>query len=226
MFARKWIAPLVCVLAAGYATAQDPGDIGPHRWTWKFHDGRSGEPPDDFAFAHRGAGGHGRWRVQSAKDAPSGSKVLAQQEASGEMTLWRFAFPREQSFGDLTADVSLKFSSGGKTRACGLVMRYKDESNHYALELDDVRGRVALLAVKEGAVRVVASKAIEPGQSGWRELRLDVRRSSFEAILDNQSLFECEDDTLGGYGQAGLFSRADTVAMFDDLICDPLAPGE
>ncbi|MBI3893429.1 MAG: hypothetical protein HY303_18070 [Candidatus Wallbacteria bacterium] len=218
------LAGLLTLAFYAPSVAQEADDVGPKRVTWNFHDGRSGEPPDDWRFWRAGSAPDGRWRVRSEKGAPSGSKVLSQEELAGPSDRWVFACPKEPSFGDVTADVSFKVVGGASSRACGLVWRFKDERNHYALEADATAGAVTLYAMKDGRRTKVAAKECEIASGVWHELRIDCRKKSFEAILDNRALFEADDGGIGGWGSVGVFTRGDAACRFDDLIGDPLAP--
>jgi hypothetical protein len=57
-----------------------------------------------------------------------------------------------------------------------------------------------------------------PVPSGqWHVLRCDFAGSRFKVTYDGQPLFEVEDTTIADAGRIGLWTKADSVTLFDDL---------
>jgi hypothetical protein len=65
-------------------------------WKWDFEGDPAGKPPGGFTFGRTGSGHVGRWAVQAVKDAPSGTKVLAQLDT--DATSYRFPSPSRIPF--------------------------------------------------------------------------------------------------------------------------------
>ena len=53
-------------------------------------------------------------------------------------------------------------------------------------------------------------------------LRLIVQGSHFKVYFDDKPLFEANDETFGGAGKIGLWTKADSVTYFDDLTAGPI----
>jgi hypothetical protein len=53
-------------------------------------------------------------------------------------------------------------------------------------------------------------------------LRVEARGSRFSVYLGGSHLFDVEDSTFVGPGKVGLWTKADSVTAFDDLVVESL----
>ena len=51
----------------------------------------------------------------------------------------------------------------------------------------------------------------------WHSLRIDFKASRFSVSFNGKQLFEVEDSTFTGPGKVGLWTKADSVALFDQI---------
>jgi len=51
----------------------------------------------------------------------------------------------------------------------------------------------------------------------WSKLRVDFNGKLFTVSLDGKKLFEVEDDSVSEAGAVGLWTKADSVTLFDDF---------
>jgi len=56
----------------------------------------------------------------------------------------------------------------------------------------------------------------------WSTLRVEARGSRFSVYLGGSHLFDVEDSTFVGPGKVALWTKADSVAAFDDLVVESL----
>ncbi len=49
----------------------------------------------------------------------------------------------------------------------------------------------------------------------WHKLRVEFAGSRFKAVFNGQASFEVEDRTFSDAGQIGLWTKADSVTVFD-----------
>jgi hypothetical protein len=52
---------------------------------------------------------------------------------------------------------------------------------------------------------------------GWSKLRVDFSGNLFTVSLNGKKLFEVEDSTFEGPGAVGVWTKADSVTLFDDF---------
>jgi hypothetical protein len=170
-----------------------------------------------------GVTGHGiaRWEVIADGSAPSPPNVLRQ---SGEATFC-LAVDTKQKLQDGFAEVKIKPISGKEDQAGGLVWRFKDANNYYVARANALEGNVVLYKTVDGKRSSLQVKGRMFGygvdtkvpKGKWTTLRVEFAGNLFTVLLDGKKLFEVEDDTFKDGGAVGLWTKADSVTLFDDL---------
>ena len=51
----------------------------------------------------------------------------------------------------------------------------------------------------------------------WHSLHIDFNGSRFSASFNGKQLFEVEDSTFTDAGKVGLWTKADSVTLFDEI---------
>ena len=74
-----------------------------------------------------------------------------------------------------------------------------------------------------GEVDRAAGVATKVPSGVWQELRLKVEANRFEVFLNGKSLYTASDATFGEAGRVALWTKADSVTCFDDLVIKPPA---
>jgi hypothetical protein len=157
--------------------------------------------------------------------APSVPNVLAQINA--DPVSYRFPLCVYDGFIAKDVDVSVKFKpvSGQEDQAAGIVWRYQDPDNYYIVRANANENNVVLYKVEKGRRtdlplvgkgRTYGAKAPIPSGE-WGTLRVVATGSRFEVYSNGVKLFEVEDTTFPVAGKVGLWTKADSVTLFDDL---------
>jgi hypothetical protein len=208
-------ATLVCGCAA-LASAQTRAT---------FDQDAAGQPPRGFAFAVTANGTPGTWVIQQDADAGHG-RVLVQTSANGRGSRFPMAIFQAVSAANLDLSVQLKPVSGSEDQAGGLVWRYQDSNNYYVVRANALEGNVVLYKVQNGrrtdlAVkgegRTYGKKAAVPS-GRWSDLRVVATGPRFEVFWNGTKLFEVEDTTFPQAGTVGVWTKADSVTAFDNLV--------
>lgn len=165
--------------------------------------------------------GNPKWSVESDPSAPPGGKVVKQ---SGVAT-YPLLLKEGTSIKDGFVEVRFKAIAGVEDRAGGVVWRAKDANNYYVLRANALEGNVVLYKTVNGtrsALDIVGRKAgygfklsIPSGQ--WHSLRVEFNGSRFAAYFNGRFIFEVDDRTFLEAGQIGLWTKADSVTLFDDV---------
>jgi hypothetical protein len=115
--------------------------------------------------------------------------------------------------------VSVRFKAvaGKVDQAGGLVARFKDKDNYYITRANALENNVRLYKVVDGSRKQFAGVNAKVTSGEWHTLRLVANGSHFEVFFDGKSLFTAADDTLKDAGRVGLWTKADSVTLFDDL---------
>lgn len=165
--------------------------------------------------------GTAKWGVVEAKDAVSGTHVLRQ---AGEGTFC-WAAKTDAPFRDGFVEVKFKPVSGKEDQAGGLVFRFQDANNYYLVRgnaLEDnvvlyktVNGRRSSLPVKGRTFGYGVDTKVPAGK--WNTLRVEFVGALFAVFFNGEKLFEVEDKTFAKVGGVGVWTKADSVTLFDDF---------
>ena len=121
--------------------------------------------------------------------------------------------------------MKFKAIAGSEDRAAGLVWRARDANNYYVVRANALEDNVVLYKTVNGARRsldIVGRKggygvgAAVPANQ-WLSLRVDFKGSRFTVLYNGKQLFEVEDSTFSGAGRVGLWTKADSVTLFDEI---------
>ncbi len=182
-------------------------------------------PPAGFSTALTGGGAPPSWEIRKDASAPSGTKVLLQ--VSGDPTNYRFPICVYEGWSAKDVEVSVRFKpiSGQVDQAAGIVWRYQDPDNYYVVRANALEDNVVLYKVERGRRSDLKpkgswfgyGKAVEVPRGMWSVLRVRAQGSHFDVWLDDEHLFQVEDETFSEPGRVGLWTKADSVTAFDDL---------
>jgi hypothetical protein len=106
-----------------------------------------------------------------------------------------------------------------------LVWRFKDADNYYVVRanaLEDnvvlyktVAGKRSSLQVKGRMFGYGVDTKVPKGK--WSTLRVEFQGNLFTVLFNGQRLFQVEDDALTDAGAVGVWTKADSVTLFDDF---------
>jgi hypothetical protein len=176
--------------------------------------------PDGWTTGVTGQG-VSKWEIVADKSAPSAPNVLRQ---SGEAT-YCWAANTNEKLKDGFAEVKIKPISGKEDQAGGLVWRFHDANNYYVVRANALEGNVVLyktingkrssLQVKGRMFGYGVDSKVPSGK--WSTLRVEFAGNLFTVLFDGKKLFETEDDSLQDAGAVGVWTKADSVTLFDDF---------
>jgi hypothetical protein len=165
--------------------------------------------------------GNAKWTVEQDQTAPSRSKVIKQ---SGVAT-YPLLMKEDTNIKDGFIEVKFKAIDGSEDRAAGLVWRARDANNYYVVRANALEDNVVLYKTVSGVrspLDIVGRSggygvdvAVPPNQ--WHSLRIDFNGSRFRVLYNGKQLFEVEDSTFVDAGKVGLWTKADSVTLFDEI---------
>jgi hypothetical protein len=178
----------------------------------------AGGPSPLFESGLTGKGRPARWELLRDESAPNGSTVLA--ETSGDRTSDRFPLAILKGFEarDVEVKVRFKLVSGKVDQTAGLVVRLRDPANYYIARANALEGNVRLYKVVGGKRQQLAGDAVTVLKGKWQELGLTVEGDRLTVLLDGLELFSAADRTFAEAGRVGVWSKADSLTHFDDLV--------
>jgi hypothetical protein len=183
----------------------------------------AGQPAKGFEFGHTAKiGNPGKWVVQAEGD----NKFLAQLDADRTRSRFPTAVLADIRTADVDLSVRFRPVSGQVDRAAGLVWRYQDENNYYVVRANALENNVVLYKVQNGQRTDLPVKGegrtygkpskVPSGQ--WGTLRVTAKGPLFEVYHNGSKLYEVEDTTFAQAGKVGVWTKADSVTQFDDLM--------
>jgi hypothetical protein len=192
---------------------------------WHFDSMAAGGPPAGFALARTGSGRPGSWVIRAAPDAPSGPNVLAQEDS--DRTDYRFpvAVADVPVFGDVSVSVRCKPVAGHVDQACGIVWRYQDENNYYLARANALEDNVCWYYVQNGRRIEVKRVRIHVASGVWHTLRADMVGDHIEVYFNHQKLIDVHDSRFTAPGKVGVWTKADSRTLFDDLTAQAIRSG-
>jgi hypothetical protein len=178
--------------------------------------------PTGFAFARTGSGALGRWLVRADATAPSPPNVLAQLDGDGTSFRFPVAVVPDVRLRDVRVSVKCKMVSGRVDQACGLVARYRDESNYLLTRANALEGNVRLYFVRDGERKQLASYSGSVERNRWHEHRFEVRGADLAVFWDGERVLRAREERFDEPGRVGVWTKADSVSSFDELRVEPL----
>jgi hypothetical protein len=185
-----------------------------------FESTRIGATPDGWTATLTGKGDP-KWTVESDETAPSKLKVLKQ---SGRAT-YPLLLKNDTNIKDGFIEVKFKAIAGSQDRAAGIVWRAKDANNYYVVRANALEDNFVLYKTVNGvrsALDIVGRKGgygvdVPVPANTWHDLRIDFNANRFRASFNGNQLFEVEDSTFTNAGMVGLWTKADSVTLFDQM---------
>ena len=157
--------------------------------------------------------GAAKWSIERDGTAPSKPHVLAQR---GEAQ-YPVALKSDTSLKDGFVEVKFKPVAGKEDQAGGVVWRAKDANNYYIARANALEDNVTIYRTING--RRVAFKNIgtKVASGVWHTLRVDFHGSQFVVTFDGKKVIEASDDSFKDAGKVGVWTKADSVTLFDDF---------
>jgi len=181
--------------------------------TITFDTNKPGVLPPDWIEGVTGDG-KPRWTVEEASDAPSKPNVLKQ---SGEG-----AFPwcvrKGVSLTDGFVEVKFKPISGREDQAGGVVWRWKDGNKYYVARANALENNVSLYYTENGKRNTLKYVDAPVAPNVWHKLRVDFKGKKISVALDEKLYIEMDDTHIDGAGTVGLWTKADSVTVFDNFV--------
>jgi hypothetical protein len=185
-----------------------------------FESTRIGTAPEGWTATLTGSGDP-KWTVESDRTAPSKQRVLKQ---SGRAT-YPLLLKNDTNIKDGFIEVKFKAIAGSQDRAGGVVWRAKDANNYYVTRANALEDNVVLYKTVNGVrspLDIVGRKGgygieVPVPANTWHSLRVDFKGSRFSLSFNGKQVFEVEDSTFTDAGKVGLWTKADSVTLFDEV---------
>src|SRR5262249_55829033 len=152
--------------------------------------------------------------------APSKSKVLKQPGQATYPLLLKDGTDIKDGF----IEIRFRAIAGAQDRAAGVAWRARDADNYYVARANALEDNVVLYKTVGGVrshLDIIGRKggygvAAKVPANTWLALRVEFNANRFQVVYNGQKLFEVEDSTFSDGGMIGLWTKADSVTLFDE----------
>jgi len=188
--------------------------------TVRFETDAVGATPKGWTATKTGRG-EPRWTIEQDQTAPSKLRIVKQ---SGQAT-YPLLLKDDTDIKDGFIEMKFKAVAGSEDRAAGLVWRARDANNYYVVRANALEDNVVLYKTVDGvrsALDIVGRKGgygidVSVPANQWHGLRVDFNGSRFKVRYNGKQLFEVDDSTFSDAGKVGLWTKADSVTLFDEI---------
>ena len=180
--------------------------------TANFDTAVTARPPAGWTATRTGSG-DARWTIEKDDTAPSKPNVLKQ---SGAAT-YPVCFKNDTSVKDGFVEVKFKPLSGKEDQAAGVVWRLKDANNYYVARANALEDNVTIYDTVNGRRTERRRTNMKVASNVWHSIRVDFAGSHFTVTYDGRKAMEWDDETFKDAGKVGVWSKADSVTLFDDF---------
>jgi hypothetical protein len=177
-----------------------------------FDDGKAGAEPGGWTLTKTGKG-EPKWTIEKDETAPSKPNVLKQ---AGEGT-YPLAIKEDSILKDGFVEVRFKPLSGEEDQAAGIIFRCKDADNYYICRANALENNVRIYHFVHGKRTQFKGANLPVAANQWHTLRVNFAGNRFVVIFDGKELFTAEDETISAAGKVGVWTKADSVTLFDDF---------
>ena len=177
-----------------------------------FDDATPGAAPPGWTATKTGKG-EAKWTIEKDDTAPSKPNVLKQ---SGEAT-YPVCLKNGTSLKDGFVEVKFKPIAGKEDQAGGLVWRASDSDNYYIARANALEDNVTIYHTIKGKRTEKKRTNTKVASNQWHTLRVDFSGDHFTVTLDGKKAIEWDDQTFTEAGMVGVWTKADSVTLFDDF---------
>src|SRR5213080_5194672 len=180
--------------------------------TVNFDDMKAGVPPPGWTATQTGSGS-AKWSVEKDDSAPSKPNVLKQ---SGAAT-FPVCIKKDTNIKDGFIEVKFKPVAGKEDQAGGVIWRVKDSDNYYVARANALEGNVTIYHTIKGKRTEKKRTNMKVASGEWHTLRVDFSAAHFIVMFDGKKAIEWDNDTFKNAGKVGVWTKADSVTLFDDF---------
>jgi len=177
-----------------------------------FDDAPAGQPPPGWTAGKTGTGTP-KWTVENDDTAPSKANVLKQSGVATYPVCLKDNTAEKDGF----VEVKFKPVSGKEDQAGGVIWRARDSDNYYVARANALENNVTIYRTIKGkrhSFRLVKTKV---ASGVWHTLRVDYFGNRFTVTFDGKKTIVASDRSFTEAGKVGLWTKADSVTLFDDF---------
>lgn len=169
----------------------------------------------------------GTWAIEDVQGASQGGKALVQRATDKEFNV---IIAPGDPYGNVAVDVRFKPISGQEDASGGIVFHFS-AGRYYVIRANALEDNFnfyyydpsSLLASVIGGRHLITGVSVKaPALGQWHQLRVIAQGDHIQGWLNDQQLIDYRDSRFVS-GKIGLWTKADSVTAFDDLVVRPFS---
>jgi len=188
--------------------------ISPQDITFDFENYTLIKAPDGWSTYFTGKGDLGKWQILDDQ----GNQVLAQTSKENFGYHFDVIVNDELSYKDVEITVKFKGVDGEEDQGGGPVWRYQDANNYYIARANPLENNYRVYKVIDGNRKQLKSVDMEINSGTWYTLKITMKDDEIKCYFDGELKLEATDDSFPNAGKNGLWTKADAVTYFDEML--------
>lgn len=195
---------------------------------FRFDDSGLDRLPPGFHSSVAGRGKPGEWKIvlddappalaPLSSNAPAISKreVLAQLARDPTENHFPMLIFDGESFSDFTLTTRFKTVEGTAAQIAGILFRFQDEKNFYALYASSLDNRFRFYKVANGVLGTQYGPQVPIPRGEWHEMTVRCEGNVIHCLLDGKEQIPPITDNSFAGGKVGFWTKSDSVSYFAD----------
>jgi Domain of Unknown Function (DUF1080) len=161
----------------------------------------------------------GKWGIEDVSGASQG-KALVQRATNNSFNV---IVAPGGPYTDVDVSVRFKPISGSEDASAGIVFRFS-EGRYYVIRANALEDNFNLYYYDWGRHQITGARVKAPALGQWHKLRITAEGDHIKGWLNDQLLIDHHDGRFTS-GRVGLWTKADSITAFDDLVVSPMSGG-
>jgi len=162
----------------------------------------------------------GRWAIEGVPGASQGGRALVQRARDNAFNV---IVAPGGPYTDVDVTVRFKPISGGEDASGGIVFRFS-EGRYYVIRANALEDNFNFYYYDRSRHQITGARVKAPALGQWHKLRITAEGDHVKGWLNDQLLIDHHDSRFTS-GRVGLWTKADSITAFDDLVVSPIDRG-
>ncbi len=162
----------------------------------------------------------GKWGIEDVPGASQGGRALVQRATNNAFNV---IIASGGPYKNVDVSVRFKPISGHEDASGGIVFRFT-EGRYYVIRANALENNFDLYSYDHGRHQIAGANVKAPALGQWHKLRIAAEGDHIQGWLNDRRLMDSHDSRFAE-GRIGLWTKADSVTAFDDLIVRPIVGG-
>jgi Domain of Unknown Function (DUF1080) len=162
----------------------------------------------------------GKWDIEDIPGALHGGRALIQRATRNAFNV---IVAPGGPYTDVDVSVRFKPISGSEDASAGIVFRFS-EGRYYVARANALEDNFNLYYYDQGRHQITGARVKAPALGQWHKLRITAEGDHIKGWLNGQLLIDHHDSRFTS-GRVGLWTKADSITAFDDLVVSPMSGG-